>query len=204
MLGAAFGAVNSACNQGLGPAFAAKLIGNDWGWLAAGLAACWSGLSWKGAFGRGVAFLDPAVLAYYLADSLAGVYATVDVDDPTGPARFSLSGVLVDSFFYLVVATLTAAGLALLVVLIRRGGVPGLFARVAVPGYVTWDAWHTSSFLSQDPWPSHDPVLLKVTGLLWPTMLALTVAVLLTGLWRLRSRTRRSSSSSAIGSAPSR
>ena len=114
------------------------------------------------------------MVAYYLNDALAGVYDSVDRQDPMGPTHFSFADMLSDVIAYTVISTLTAAALALIVVLVHRGDVPGLLASIVVPGYVTWNTWHTHSYLSRD---HRDPTLLRLTAVLWPASLIVTVAL---------------------------
>lgn len=182
-LGTSLGVLNSACNHGFGPAYAAKLIGNSWGWMVPGLATCLAGHTWKRAFIRGIAFFVPAVLGYYISDSLAGVYTGRDITNPDGPPRFFLGDVLMDSFFYLIMTSITAAGLAVLAAWYHSSGKSRFLSLTIVPAYIAWDAHYTASFLRQDPWPSRDPELLRVVDILWPASLMVTVAVLMAGLW---------------------
>jgi hypothetical protein len=183
-LGAVFGVLNSACNHGLSE-YGAKVIGNDWGWLVAGFAVAWPGRTWKTAFGRGITFLFSAVVAYYTSDAVAGVYTGLSLDDPTAPERFMVSGMLLDIVPYLVISTFTAMALALIVALIHRGGVVGLFASLLLPAFLTWDAWNKRQFLSAGTLFRPDPVLLHVAEVLLPIFGATTVAVFVFGVWRL-------------------
>lgn len=184
--GLAFGTLNALANRGAGPDYLAKLVGNDWGWLVAGLIACRPARSWGTALARGLGFFLPAVVAYYVNDALAGVYDSVDRWDPLGPKHFSFPEMLSDVIAYTVISTLTAAALALIVVLSRRGGVLGLLASIVVPGYIAWHAWETHSYLSRD---HTDPTLLRLTAVLWPASLIVTVALVVARARPLWSRT---------------
>jgi len=174
--GAAFGATNSIANHHNEMVYFTKLVGNDWGWLTAAMIACWAVRSWLQAFVRGLAFLFPAVLAYYISDALHGTYITVDMRNPTGPKEFDLLGMLVNIFAYSVISLLTAAVLGLLVVRIHQRGFLGLVAWMAVPSYVAWSAWHTHSYLGRTP---DDPELLRVADILFPVAIFIAVLPLL-------------------------
>ena len=96
-----------------------------------------------------------------------------------------VSGMLLDILPYLVISTFTAIALALIVALIHKGGIVGLFASILLPGFLTWIAWDKRKFLSVDAQIRPDPTLLRVTDVLLPIFAATTVAVFLFGLWQL-------------------
>jgi hypothetical protein len=133
----------------------------------------------------GFTFLGSAVLAYYVSDAIFGVYTSPPRGDPTAPSLFSVSGMLLDIVPYLVVSAFTAMALALVVTLIHRGGVVGLFASVLLPGFLTWDAWDKRRTLSADSEFTPDPTLLHLANVLLPIFAVITVAVFIFGLWQL-------------------
>ena len=82
----------------------------------------------------GFAFLGPAVLAYYLADLLQGIY---------GAPRVDVAGLLSDVVAYVVMACLASAVLGAVMVLGRRRRPLGLAPRLAIPAYIAQSALHT-------------------------------------------------------------
>lgn len=111
-VGLAFGWLSSALNHGTSMVaiYASKVVGADWGWLAAGVAVALMSRELRAAFESTLAFLASAVMAYYVADIVAGVYAS-DLGD--GVVQVSYGGAIVDAFGYLIVATIAAGGLGL-------------------------------------------------------------------------------------------
>ena len=187
LVGAGFGVVVSAVNHGFGPApeDVSKVIGNGWVWLAAGLGACLLGHGWKQSWLSGVVFFWPAVVGYYLADTAAGVYTSAPFGDPTAPAQLDLMSVLADTVGYVVVAAAASAVLAVVVLVSRRSGIPGVLGAVAVPGYVAYAALSLHHGLSELPARLNDPVEGGVVRCLGLTALAVTVLVAAVRLRRL-------------------
>lgn len=135
-LGVVFGWLVSATNHGLGPCseYSSKLMGSSWAWLAVAALCCLGGRGWRAASLRGLAFLAPAVVTYYLADLLQGAYGRPSIDAP---------GLVSDVAAYCVIACLASVVLGAVTVLGRRRGLLGLISRVTVPGYIAQSAFHT-------------------------------------------------------------
>jgi hypothetical protein len=168
LAGLGFGIAASAANHGNTPlaVYLSKLLGNDWAWLTAGLLSALPARTWTTAVQRCLAFLLPAVLGYYVSDLAAGTYAGGDM------------GVVTDVIGYLVIGSITAAGLSLIVVTIHKGGVRGLLASLAVPAYIAHTAFTTR------PLVPHDPVMQRVCGIVGYTAVATLLLIVLWGAWR--------------------
>ena len=179
--GACLGALNSVANHGAGPeyVYVAKVVGNDWTWLMAGAAGAWGGVTWRQSTTRALVLLCVAVVTYYIGDW----WFERDLASPSGP----ITGLVSDATMWLLVALATSALLGLLRQGIRRGGLLGILATVAVPAYVAWRTFQTHRWLSADP--ALDPDLRAVTGVLWPVALAVTAGLLAFSIQR---RTRLS------------
>lgn len=138
LAGAAFGVTTSLVNHGFGPAAAhvSKVLGSGDAWLLAGFCAALRGRGWRSSFIRGIEFLVPAVVGYYVADAAAGTYTSATLEDPNGPVYFDLYSIVTDLGFYVVVACVVSAVLGVIVTLVQRGGLVGLLASMAVPGYI--------------------------------------------------------------------
>lgn len=184
-MGASFGVVVSAVNHGFGPAseYVSKVIGNGWIWLAAGLGACLLGHSWKQSWVSGAVFFWPAVVGYYLAETVAGVYTSAPFADPNAATQLDLLAVVSDTVGYLIVAAATSAFLAVVVLVSRRRGIVGLLGAVVVPGYIAYAAFTLHHGLEELPARLDDPLEAAVTWYLG--LAALTVSVVVLGV-RLR------------------
>lgn len=166
--GTALGAVNVAANFGLVPGsfWLAKIVGVEWGWLIAGLAACWAGRTWRGAFTRSVTLLLPAVIVYVIADATM-IARTVDGPSP-GPAAVIIEGV-----FWSVAAVGASVSLATVRRLIRVDGPIGVLAAAALPTYIAYSAWSTRRNLARAG--VDDPAMVDVATVLLPA--AVVVAI---------------------------
>ncbi len=180
LLGLGFGAITSAVDHGFGPAsaYTSKIFGGMVAWLAAGLLAAWAGRTRKQAFQRAIVFLLAAVIAYYVSDVANGTY-TNSIPGVEGLAAFDLQGVIVDVAFYAIISTVTALVLGAVVGIVRRGGVAGVLASVAVPGYISYTTLRTR----HNPGP--DLLLGEASG--WMAWLAIgvTAFLLVIGVYRL-------------------
>ncbi|MBW9214917.1 hypothetical protein KV102_08690 [Mumia sp. zg.B53] len=168
LAGLGFGVATSAANHGETPlaVHLSKLLGNDWAWLTAGLLSALPARTWTTAMRRCLAFLLPAVLGYYVSDLAAGTYAGGDM------------GVVTDVTAYLVIGSITAAGLSLIVVTIHKGGIRGLLASLAVPTYIAHKAFTTR------PLVPHDPAMQRVCGVVGYTAVATLLLIVLWSVWR--------------------
>ena len=171
-IGVVFGWLVSATNHGLGPwsEYSSKLMGSSWVWLAIAALCCLGGRGWRAASLRGLAFLAPAVVTYYLADLLQGAY---------GGPRIDTLGLLSDVAAYGVMACLASAALGAVTVLGRQRGLLGLISRVAVPAYITQSALHTfvnARGATAGPGPTGRNVSLAVglLGLVTTTVIVVT------------------------------
>lgn len=180
VVGLVYGMLTSAVNHGFGPgsAYVSKVLGDGSVWLAVGLAVCLAGRTWAVAALRGLAFYLPAVGAYYVADVVAGVYHSPPLSDPFGPARFDVTGLALDVVLWVVFGSVTSALLAVLVVLIRRGGVLGIVAAVAVPAYIAYSA--LTLYAQQRTWNlALDPISVEMNLLIGVSAAAVAVVVAL-------------------------
>lgn len=196
VIGLVFGLLTSAINHGFGPgsAYVSKVIGNGWVWLAAGLLACIAARDWRSAAVRGLAFYLPAVLAYYVSDVAAGVYSSPPFADPGSPEQFDVLSLVVDLGFYLFLSCITSCLLATLVAFIRRGGIIGVAAAVAVPGYIALSAfWLNSQWASATV--AIDPLLIRMNLAIGVTALIVTVVVLVQQILGIALRSQRRSRS---------
>lgn len=175
--GTAFGIVVSAVNHGIGPTseYVSKVIGSGWIWLAAGLGACLLGCSWKQSWVCGVVFYWPAVVGYYIADTVAGVYTSPPFTDPTAAEQLDLPALIADTVGYVAVAAAVSALLALVVLVSRRGSIVGLLGAVAVPSYIAYAALTLHHGLKALPERFHDPIEMTVTWYMGLTAVAVTV-----------------------------
>lgn len=195
--GLTFGALTSAANHGVSPAAAyiSKLLDNGGVWLAAGLLACLAGRTWRIAAVRSATFYLAAVASYYVGDAAAGVYTTPSRADPFGPTQVDFANLAVDLGFYLALGLVTSCLLATLVVVIHRGGVAGVIAAIAVPGYIAFSAISEGLRANESPIPT-SPIRTQMTWTLGLTAAVVTGIVL---IWRvaqvLRGRTIGSTSS---------
>lgn len=178
IVGVAYGILTSAVNHGLGPgaAYVSKVLGSGLIWLAAGMLACLGGRTWWFAFLRGITFFLPAVVAYYLSDVAAGVYISAPVADPLGPPRFDLTNLVSDVGSYALISAVTSGVLAVLVVLIHRGGILGVFAAAAVPGYIAVSALSLER-RQRTGVLAADPLLAQVSWFIGAAALAVAVGV---------------------------
>ena len=178
LIGLALGTVNVLSNYGHTPAaeHVSKVVGNDWAWLTAGYLSARTATSRRSAFTRSALVLYPAVLIYYPLDWM---FITQTLPE----AQIPPAGFIIEAIIWMIVATFTAAGLALLAVLARRSGGVGTLADMAVPAFIAWTAYRSHRFQVEIP-QGADPVLRDVTGVLWPTALLVVVGVAFGGLWR--------------------
>lgn len=164
MAGVAFAVLTSAVNHGFGGSasnYASKIIGSGWIWLSVGFAACLLGRRWKESTFNGLAFYQPAMVAYCLSDAFAGVWSNTSGDQ--AKSQFDLAGFVMELGFYLFLGGVASAVLGLIVVSIHKKGILGFLATIAVPAYVAGNAlWlhfqlKASSFY-------FDPMLIKASG----------------------------------------
>ncbi|GLY20019.1 hypothetical protein Kisp01_70330 [Kineosporia sp. NBRC 101677] len=186
-----FGALNSAINHGFGPfsQYTAKVIGNDWAWLTACLLAALPMPTWRSATKSGLLFVWPAVIAYYVSDSLRGTYAT----EIGGAQVFDVAGVVMDALLYVVFGSLLAASVGLVVKLFHRGGVLGILSLLSVPAFIAYRAIETRGWMLQDDAPD-DHALLLVSEWIGGTAI-LTMALIVLGAafrWIVGTRKRAS------------
>jgi len=186
-LGVSFGVVVSAVNHGFGPAseYVSKMIGNGLIWLAAGLGACLLGHGWKQSWVSGVVFFWPAIVGYYFADTVAGVYTSAPSTDPTALAQLDMLAVVSDTVGYVLVAAAASAVLALVVLASRRRGIVGLLGAVAVPGYITYAALTLHHGLKELPPRFYDPLETAITWNLGLAALTVTAVVAAVRLRRM-------------------
>lgn len=172
VLGLGFGTFTSAVDHGFGPAsaYTSKIFGGMVAWLAAGLLAAWAGQTRRQAFERAVVFLLAAVVAYYGTDVAYGTY-TNSIPGVEGLAAFNLQGLIVDVAFYTIISTVTALVLGAVIGVVRKGGVTGVLASIAVPAYISYSTLRTH----QNPGP--EPLLGETSG--WTSWLALSVTAIL-------------------------
>jgi hypothetical protein len=137
LVGLAFGVLTSAVNHGFGPypEHTSEILGDEWTWLTAGFLAAWVGHAWMQSVVRACAVLVPAVLVYYISDLMQGTYTNAAMR-PGGGSTIDLPGLFVDVVFYTLLAVVTATVLGLLVSTIRRGGLMGILAALALPVYI--------------------------------------------------------------------
>lgn len=149
--GFTFGWLTSAANHGLvaGEPHMAKVLGNDWAWLAAAFLAALPAHRWAPAFRRGMQFLMPAVLAYYVTDAFAGTYSQ-PFQTSSGTVSIDALGLVADVIAYLVIGTLTAAGIAVLVTCTRRGSLWGPLAALVLPAYFVYSGFGTARVSGDD------------------------------------------------------
>lgn len=183
--GLLLGAVNAAANRGWGvaPVYVAKIVGNDWGWLGACGLACWGGRTWAIAWARGVAVLLPALIVYFGSDVVLGA-------GRQGASYESVAGFLPEITFWTFMSVAASAGVGLLVIIVRRGGILGVAASAAVPAYIAWSAYSTHSWLVLSN--NVDPALERVTAVLWPASAVSVLIIVTAGCLRVLSRRRRS------------
>lgn len=188
-VGLAFGWLSSALNHGTSMVaiYASKVVGADWGWLAAGVAVALMSRELRAAFESTLAFLASAVMAYYVADIVAGVYAS-DLGD--GVVQVSYGGAIVDAFGYLIVATIAAGGLGFVAFLSRRVDFIGLVSRIVVPGYIAYSALSLHAALHGLSIPV-DPVMEQVSLVVGWCAAATSLVVALFSLARLTFRRSR-------------
>ena len=142
VLGGVLGAATSLTNHGhgLAPSYMSQLLDAPWTWVAVGLVPWFAARSWsRSAFLSAVA-LWAAVLCYDLMDLHFGVYTGLASADPSSPIVTDWLNFGSDVVGYGVVAAVAAAGLGLIVTVIRPGGVLGLLAQLVVPTYSAWES----------------------------------------------------------------
>lgn len=140
--GGLLGAATSFANHGhgLAPSYMSQLLDAPWTWVAVGLVPCFAARSWSRSAVLSAVTLCAAVLCYDLMDLHFGVYTGLASADPSSPIVTDWLNFGSDVVGYGVVAAIAAAGLGLIVTVIRRGGVLGLLGQLVVPLYAAWES----------------------------------------------------------------
>jgi len=137
LLGGLLGVVTSLSNHGHGPApaYSSQLLDAAWTWVAVGLLAGFAARRWvHSALASAVTFWA-AILCYDLADLRYGVYSSLASSADLTSRTTDWLGLIGDLIGYSLVGVVASAGLASIILVIRRGGILGLLAQLVVPAY---------------------------------------------------------------------
>lgn len=136
--GGAYGAVASLANGAPESAILSKVTGLGWSWAALAIGA--AAIATHARTRAALIVLLAAVVGYYVADLLRGVYtgpefgdATVTIDPTDVPVTTSWDGLLADEVLWSTAAALVCRPLAAIGGALHRSDAAGLLARLTIP-----------------------------------------------------------------------
>lgn len=201
VVGGLLGVVTSISNQGYGvaPAHASQLLDAPWTWVAVGMVPAFAARRWVQSALLSALTFWAAICCYHVTELRFGVYSSLAPSgDPTSESTDWLNFAS-DMVGYGIVAVFAAAGLAAIIVIIRRGGVLGFLVKLIVPAY----ALHGSYTRVRDAYIVTDSTatLVAVKHAVSAVSALVLVALLVAGLIGFVSRHRHNASSSTAETA---